>query len=275
LPRTTSTVNCVSLFLFFLYQPNAIIFGAVEGMEHLRVRWPGNEDGKAGEPNWSIQPAPDKDLNVDTNARWFPAEADTIAQGNWFWNQRPICSLSRLQKIYSTSVGCGGVALINVPPNQDGLIDQASIARLVEFKKWVDGIYARDAALNKKVSAGSVRGKDPRFGPDKAVDGNYDTYWTTDDDVTTGHLEIDLGKSMDIDAVILQEYIPLGQRIAEHRIEFQDGTEWHEAVSGTTVGYKRIHWKKFKAQRVRLVITRSRACPLVNSFQIIQSSEQR
>jgi alpha-L-fucosidase len=63
----------------------------------------------------------------------------------------------------------------------------------------------------------------------------------------------------------------LGQRIAAHRIEFLDGSEWREVTSGTTVGYKRIHWKKFKAQRVRLVITRSRACPLVNSFQIIQS----
>lgn len=255
-------------------QPNAVIFNdLVTDMPQSCVRWPRNEGGNAGEPNWSVQPPPDKDLKINKDARWFPAEADTIAQGNWFWNGSPICTLERLQTIYSTSVGRGGVALINVPPNQHGLIDEASIARLTEFKTWVDGIYARDAAVNKKASASAVRGKDPRFGPDKAVDNNYDTYWTTDGDVTTGYLEVDLGQPLDIDGVIIQEYIPLGQRIAAHRIEFLDGSEWREVTSGTTVGYKRIHWKKFKAQRVRLVITRSRACPLINSFQIIQSSK--
>lgn len=253
-------------------QPNAVIFGDIEGMSELRVRWPGNENGNAGQSNWSVQPPPNEALEVNEKAHWFPAEADTIAQGNWFWNGKPICKLSRLQEIYTTSVGFGGVALINVPPNQDGLIDEASITRLGEFRDWIEGIYARDAARQKAASASTVRGEDPSFGADKALDGSYDTYWTTDDNVTTGYLEVDLGQSTDIDGVIIQEYIPLGQRIAAHRIEFLDGSEWREVVSGTTVGYKRIHWAKFKAQRVRLVITSARACPLVNSFQVIQST---
>ncbi len=254
------------------HQPNAVIFNdLVPGMPRSCVRWPGNEKGDAKDPNWSVHPGPDKNLKVGEKARWFPAEADTIAQGNWFWHNRPICSLSRLKQIYATSVGRNGLGLINVPPNQDGLIDKASIARLKEFKVWVDGIYSRDVAFAKPASASSVRGKDPRFGPKQAVDNNYETYYSTDDDVTTGHIEVDLGKSMDIDGVIIQEYIPLGQRIAEHRIEFWNGSAWSEAVKGTTVGFKRIHWKKFKAQRVRLVITRSRACPLISSFLVIRS----
>lgn len=84
---------------------------------------------------------------------------------------------------------------------------------------------------------------------------------------------MDLQKPMDIAGVIIQEYIPLGQRVAAHRIDFWDGAQWRETVAGTTVGYKRIHWTPFKAQRVRLVITQSRACPLINSFQIIQSAD--
>ncbi len=256
------------------HQPNAIIFNDfVKEMPQSSVRWPGNEKGDAGEPNWSVFPKPDDELTVKQDARWFPAEADTIAQGNWFWNERPICSLARLQKIYATSVGRGGVALINVPPNQAGLIDESSIARLAEFKAWVDGIYARDIARDAKASASAVRGSDPRFAADKAVDKDYDTYWTIDDGATSGNLEVDLGKSEDIVGVIIQEYIPLGQRIAAHRVEYWDGTSWKAAANGTTVGYKRIHWAEFKAQRVRLVITQARDCPLVNSFQVIRAAK--
>lgn len=256
------------------HQPNAVILhsGMITDMPATGLRWPGNELGDAGEPNWSVHPWPDKHLKVDEKAIWYPAEADTIAQGNWFWNNRPICSLSRLKEIYITSVGRNGLGLINVPPNQNGLIDEASIVRLKEFKGWVDGIYSRDAAFGKQASASTVRGNDPRFGPKQAVDNDYETYYSTDDNVTTGHIEVDLGKSMDIDGVIIQEYIPLGQRIAEHRVEFWDSSAWRRAISGATVGFKRIHWKKFKTQRVRLVITRSRACPLISSFLVIRSS---
>ncbi len=248
------------------HQPKALIFGG--GVPTLR--WPGNERGDAGEPNWSVQPAPDENLVVEEDARWFPAEADTTAQGFWFWNRKPICSLERLQEVYATSVGRGGVALINVPPNQDGLIDDASIDRLAAFKAWMDGIGARTVAPGElTATASSVRGNDPRFGPEQALNGSYDSYWTTDDDVTTGHLEVDLGRSMDIDGVLVQEYIPLGQRVAAHRVEFWDGARWCEVAAGTTIGYKRLHWEAFKARRVRLLITQSRACPLINAFRII------
>ena len=84
---------------------------------------------------------------------------------------------------------------------------------------------------------------------------------------------MDLGESEDIGGVIIQEYVPLGQRIAAHRIEYWDNANWHEAVTGTTIGYKRIHWTQFNAQRVRLVITAARDCPLVNSFQVIRASK--
>ena len=170
------------------------------------------------------------------------------------------------EEIYITSVERNGLGLINVPPNQNGPIDEASIVRLQKFKGGVAGIYSRDAAFGKQASASTARGNDPRFGSKQAVDNAYETYYSTDDNVTTGHIEVDLVKSMDIDGVIIQEYIPLGQRIAEHRVEFCDSSAWRRAIPGATAGFKRIHWKKFKTQRVRLVITRSRSCPLISSI---------
>lgn len=170
------------------------------------------------------------------------------------------------EKIYIILGERNGLGLINVPPNQNGLIDEASIVRLQEFKGGVASIYSRDTAFGKQASASTTRGNDPRFGSKQTVDNDYETYYSTDDNVTTGHIEVDLVKSMDIDGVIIQEYIPLGQRIAEHRVEVWDSSAWRRAIPGATVGFKRIHWKKFQTQRVRLVITRFRARPLISSI---------
>lgn len=256
-------------------QPQAVIFNnLVPNMPQSCVRWPGNEQGDAGEPNWSVQPAPDSNLTVLETATWFPGEADAIAQGNWFWTGQPICSLADLQKIYLTSVGRNGVGLINVPPNQDGLIDEASVVRLKEFSDWVTALYTRDAAYGQTVTASSVRQNEPQFAPALAVDKDFSTYYWPADSVTTATMEIDLGKPVNIEAVIVQEYIPLGQRVAEHTIEYWNGSNWIQAVAGTTIGYKRIHQVTATAQRVRLVISKSRACPLISTLQVIAAAEE-
>ncbi|MFC1497131.1 alpha-L-fucosidase [Verrucomicrobiota bacterium] len=263
--------------IFQKHQPNMIVFRAdpLPNMERSGVRWPRNEAGNAGDPNWSVWPAPDENLKVDENAIWFPAEADAIAQGGWFWNGKPICDLSKLQKIYMTSVGRNGVALINLGPNRDGLIDPASIPRLKEFKEWVDGIYARNIAVGKPISADTVRGNDLQYAPENLLDNNYETYYATDDNVTTARIELNLGELTDINGVIVREYIPLGQRVAEHYIEVWDGSSWKKVFDGTTIGFKRIHWeeKGLKAQKVRLTITRSRACPVISTLSVIRASE--
>ena len=168
------------------------------------------------------------------------------------------------EEIYITSVERNGLGLINVPPNQNGPIGEASIVRLQKFKGELPAsIHVTRHSASRHQPArrgGMILASDPN----KPWTMPMTTYYSTDDNVTTGHIEVDLVKSMDIDGVIIQEYIPLGQRIAEHRVEFCDSSAWRRAIPGATVGFKRIHWKKFKTQRVRLVITRSRSCPLIS-----------
>lgn len=254
------------------HQPQAVIFNdLVPDMNHAAVRWPGNEAGDAGDPSWSVRPIPDRELRVSADARWFPAEADAIAQGNWFWNDQPICSLKQLQRMYSTSVGRNGVGLINVAPNPAGLIEEASITRLQEFKAWLDRIDDRDVAQGKTATASSVYLDYDNFSPQQALDNNDETYWSASKDSTTGTLEVELDAPTDVQGVIIQEYIPLGQRVAQHHIEYWDGSAWQQAVEGTTIGYKRIHWCRFRTSRVRLVITQSRTCPIINTFRVIEA----
>jgi len=255
------------------HQPDALIYDSgtlVEFMPESCASWPGAHGG-VKDPNWSF---------IDENGPWYPGEASIIAQGNWFYDDKPIISLGKLKDYYLSSVGLNAVALINVAPNRDGLIDTLSILRLREFKAWVDSFYVCNLARGKdvKITADSWRGNSGSFGPKQAIDGDYNTYFATDDSISTATIEIDLGRSVDIRAVLLQEYIPLGQRVSAYSIECYDGKNWIQMASQGTIGYKKIimgntpvtEGKDFpKTERIRLVISESRACPLINTISVI------
>ncbi|HQK76358.1 MAG TPA: discoidin domain-containing protein [Candidatus Hydrogenedentes bacterium] len=117
--------------------------------------------------------------------------------------------------------------------------------------------------------ASNVRGGDEAFGPARALDGDIDTYWATDDDVRTASLEVDLGAPATFNVSRVQEYIPLGERVRGYTIEaWQDGA-WKEIVKGTTVGHKKLErFPDVTAQKVRLTVTESRTCPLIAGFGV-------
>jgi len=126
------------------------------------------------------------------------------------------------------------------------------------------GAFCCDAASN-------VRGKDPKFAANKALDGDKNTYWATDDGVTNATLEVDLGGEQEFNVIRLEEPIRLGQRVAEYKIEaWNDGAKsWQELNHGLTIGYRKLdRFPKMKASKVRLTILRARACPAIKSFGV-------
>jgi len=173
--------------------------------------------------------------------------------------------------------------LMNISPNTSGLIDQGTVDRLVEFKIWVDQLNSNDLAKseNVKVTANSFRGNANDFSPQMVVDGNYETYFTTDDSVRDVLIEVDLGSVQGINGFIIQEFIPLGQRVDGYTIECRVDGKWKEVFSGQKIGYKRIILEGRAsaaditfpaADGVRLKIENALACPLISSFQVVGNS---
>ena len=136
--------------------------------------------------------------------------------------------------IYYASVGRNANLLLNVPPDRSGRISPLDSARLKAF-------HADYAKMSRAYSE-SVRANSPKYAAANAVDGRYSTYWATDDSVTSASFTVYFRRDREVSSVMIQEYIPLGQRVKEFSVECRlAGTgEWKEVCRGTTIGYKRI-----------------------------------
>ncbi|WP_223548922.1 alpha-L-fucosidase [Aestuariivivens sp. NBU2969] len=256
-------------------QPNAVIYDSGTMVEHIPDRciaFPGNHGGITPDQNYRVE--------INDTLRWYPSEPSIILQGNWFHNNTPVVSLEKIQDYYLTSVGYGVTPLMNISPNTDGLIDEETVERLVEFKTWVDQLHGNDLTKGKnvKVSATSFRGKAKQYAPKMIIDDNYDTFFATNDEEKNAVIEIDLGEKQEIDGFIIQEYIPLGQRIDGYTIECRVDGKWKTVFSGKKIGYKRIILEgrasatdiEFpKSDGIRLKIENALACPLISTFQIV------
>lgn len=248
------------------------------------VRWVGNERGVAGATNWNtITPDTlyagkggiEKLLNEgdENGTRWIPAEVDVSIRKGWFYHAEEdthVKTPQQLFDIYLTSVGRGSTLLLNVPPDRRGLVHELDVASLKGFRELLDQEFKTNLVLNKKVSADSWRGETDRFAPANMTDGNKETYWATDDEIKTGGFEIYLDSTQTIKYIVLQEYIPLGQRVKSFSVDILQDGQWAPAFSETTIGYKRILKldKPVKGEAIRINIEDAKACPVISNVGV-------
>lgn len=260
----------------FSNQPNAIIFSDVGP----GCRWIGNEEGKAGETCWStldttgFAPGKSPDVsilncgNVNGEA-WITGEADVSIRPGWFWKESEndkVKTVSQLLDIYYASVGRNALFLLNVPPDTRGLIHENDVQRLREFRAALDEIFGKNLAEGAKARASSKFGA--KYSAANILDGCFDSYWAAKEDDTTAEIVIELDGEKTFNRVMLQEYIPLGQRVASFAVEARDALgNWRRISTATTIGYKRILLTdKITANAVKIIIEESLTTPLLNGF---------
>lgn len=264
-------------------QPHAVIFSDIGP----GCRWMGNEAGVAGETNWSTlnvtgygpgrDAPPVRTLNtgVQGGEAWVPAETDVSIRPGWFYSPATddrVKTADKLMDIYYTSVGRNSNLLLNVPPDRNGRIHRSDSIRLMEFRR------AREEAFGENLIRGAVvKASDARRGyaAKNMTDGDYDTYWAAGDGIPNPHVEIDLKEPRTFDRLMIQEYIPLGQRVAEFGVEYRDESSgsWVPLVEATTIGYKRIlRFPAVVASKIRIGFD-ALACPVISEIGIYDSPE--
>ena len=225
------------------HQPDAVIFSDA-GPD---VRWCGNENGSAGDPNWSaVDPSvvtyPGQDSKDVAAALqhgdpagtvWRPAEADVSIRPGWFYHpadDAKVRSADNLVDLYMSSVGRNSKLLLNVPPTRDGLLHDTDVTRLSGFRSKLKALTETNlstAALPnwRAFGAGSSQA------------------------------ELDLGRTATVSLARFAEDITKGQVVSRYTLYGADDGEWSVLSRGTTIGYARIdRFAPVKVRRLRLVI---------------------
>jgi alpha-L-fucosidase len=237
-------------------------------------RWVGNEHGFAGETCWAtlntegrFPGGEAKHLNSGERpgTQWMPAECDVSIRPGWFYHasqDAKVKTPEQLLDIYYKSVGRGADLNLNLPPDRRGQIAANDAQALREFRRRLDATFATDLARKAKLTASNTRGNARRFAAKNLTDRRRDTYWATDDSVTTPELIFQWSKPVRFNVVNLREYLPLGQRVEAFALDQWQGGQWVEFASATSIGNRRLLRGDYvTTDRVRLRITQAPVCP--------------
>lgn len=262
-------------------QPNIVIWN--DNGDRADLRWVGTEAGYVGKTNWSLlQATGDVQENMlrygveDGNA-WVPAEVNTSIRPEWFYHLREdskVKTLPQLMDTYYNSVGRNGTLLLNFPVMPNGLIHKNDEKAALEFAQAVKEAFAVNLAKKVKVEASNVRENNTKFGADKTIDGDKETYWATDANSNTASLTVYFDKPTTFNRFLVQEYIRLGQRVKSFTVEAYVKGEWKELAKETTIGYKRILcFPSVEATKLRFTITDSKSSPLISNVEIYNAPQ--
>lgn len=250
-------------------QPQAIIFS--DGGPGCR--WVGNEKGFAGATNWSflrkgeVHPGYDKSYELqyghpDGN-QWVPAECDVSIRPGWFYHPEEddrVKSPDQLVDLYYRSVGHNATLLLNFPVDRRGLIHPVDSANAVRFHEMIQRQLKTNLVAGMIPKISNERGGD--FVASALTDDNFDTYWATEDGVTTADIEFSFDTPTRMNRMMLQEYIPLGQRVKAFVVEYLDKDTWLPVKLNeetTTIGYKRLlRFETVETKGIRIRITDAR-----------------
>jgi len=254
-----------------------------DGGDRGDLRWVGTEAGFIGETNWSLLNAtgavPYNMLHhgVENGDSWVPGEVNTSIRPEWFYHpgeDAKVKTLPQLMDTYYNSIGRNATLLLNFPIMPNGLIHKNDEKAALDLARAVKEAFATDLARNAKAEATNARGRTDTFGAAKALDGDKDTYWATEDNVTTASLTLDFGKRTTFNRFLAQEYIRLGQRVRAFTVEALVDGQWKELAKATTIGYKRIlRFPTVEATQVRFTVTDSKSCPVISSIGVYRAPQ--
>lgn len=244
--------------------PDAMLFGGTVPT----IRWVGNEQGWANDTQWSTV---DKDAANDEDrangcsdgALWLPVEVDVSIRPGWFYHAREdhqVKTVAKLVDIYYRSVGHNANLLLNFPISLKGKIAPQDSIRAMEWHKVILEDFSDNLLEKCKIETNHFRSC--KYRAENLLQEDYDAYWASGDGVTKAELVFVFPERTTVNRVMLQEYIPLGQRVEQFSIDRYINGKWLPVNAYdelTTIGYKRIvRFQTQQMDKLRIRIKRAK-----------------
>lgn len=261
--------------------PDAMIFGGTVP----DIRWIGNESGWAGETNWSPYSL-DKEKHYTDNqygmadgSQWLPGECDVSIRPGWFYHQREdnkVRSIANLTDLYYRSVGHNANFLLNFPVALSGRVHPTDSARVIEWSRSIKNELKTNLLAKASVEASASR-VGTKYAASNTLDASWDSYWATPDDSLSATLTYTFENPTALNRLMIQEYIPLGQRVKSFELEVEVDGAWRSISTTdtlTTVGYKRIiRFQPVAAEKLRVHFTDAKGALCINNVEAFFAPE--
>jgi alpha-L-fucosidase len=291
----------IRLYDGFYFADNARWAAIKAGTQKLQwrgkeIRWIGNEGGSSRADEWCVQPVFAQFFGSDAQSNtlgqeslypnavgavWYQSEVNTSIAVDWFWHSQSysLKSLSTLKTVYYNSIGNDANILLNLLPDNRGLIPDDQINLLKNWNNWIDSTFTKNWAngATATVTSNVTPAEAPGHEADKIIDNKRHTYWmpggTWNIATSNASITFDLKTPQTFDHVMIKEYVYDGQRVAGWNLEYYDGSSWKSLVTGKKViGYKRIvKFNQVTSSKVRLNITRSWDTPEISNFALYRT----
>ena len=224
--------------------PNAVILQS----PMTNIRWVGNEEGIANDPNWNTLTSADLKSGVATQAHstpegdaWAPVECDTTLYDHyWFWSawkEKNTCKPpDKLLLRYVQSVGRGSVMLFNSNPNTDGLIPE------------------HDLQVYRDFGAALVRNFGQPVGQKEKMVGR--------------EILLQLDGPKPLNCIDLWEAYEYGHRIRAYQVDAWVNGGWKRLAEGTAIGRRKLDlFPEVATERLRIRVTEAVGTPLFRKIQ--------
>lgn len=180
---------------------------------------------------------------TQADGRWQGVERVISIRPSWYWRggeDETLRGLRELEDAWFASVGIGEPLLIGIPADRAGRLRPGDVRRIAELRRRISTIFDRDLAREATAAASEVRGGDPAYGPERAIDGNDADFWATDDGTAEASIELAWAATQTLDTVEMREPATLGRRCTAWALDARTGGTWHEIARGDSIGYRRI-----------------------------------
>ncbi|MDC0514241.1 alpha-L-fucosidase [Flavobacteriaceae bacterium] len=227
-------------------QPQAVIFSDA-GPD---IRWVGNEKGYANETTWSpiyrdsvYAGMPDFQrfaAGQENGTHWVPTETDVSIRPGWYYHpeqDNQVKSLSKLVDIYYNSVGLNSSLLLNLPVDTRGLVHENEVANLKALAEFLKETFAVNYAKGQQLKTSTTA---KGYSNTALLDDDLKSYWVSQSKDPSPTIELLLEKPVEVNTFMIQEYLPLGQRIKSFSLEVLSNGAWEKVYEGSTIGNKRL-----------------------------------
>ena len=270
------------------------------------VRWIGNEAGNTRNSEWSVvsqgnaanqsQQTSEEDADrlqtvdpseEDLGSRellakyrdlvFYPAEADVVINnpnGTWFWNGSDKAKPGNiLFDLYMSTVGGNASLLLNLAPNDKGLIPDATKESMEDFKALLDASMAKPADI-KSITVGDADSLTQKEELNNLLNTDREGYTFEENEYI---VDLTLNEIITPGRLDIREDLRYSQRVEKFEVWCKDSAtdEWVKLADETVIGNRNIMLFEDsdeltvpQTNYIRIVIKQSRWVPVLRSIQL-------